>query len=101
MPALNNKATTDRYDDTVLHAPNSASFTLQVNNAAVYYQLAVKRHGVASALGAESWEPPEGVFLSPGFWNFGAADFGGAAAANGIRVQSAVPGAPAQVTISA
>jgi hypothetical protein len=101
MPSLNNRTTTDSYEDATLNAPNSTSFTVQVSNAAITYQISPRRTGVSSLPGGESWEPPEGVFLLPGYWNFTANDFGGAPTANGLRCASAVSGVPAQVTISA
>jgi hypothetical protein len=95
MTALNNITTADDYTDaTTVAAHASTRLRLFVRNAAVYRQLA--RGGTAGAL---VWE--EGIdgemFTPPGNFSFDETDN----PFDGARVRSAVPGAPAQVTLQA
>lgn len=87
MAALNNVATQDRYATaTTLVCPQTTRLTIHVRNANAYYQLGRGWPGVL-------WDVDE-VFIPAGSESL-------ARTIDAIRVRSAVPGKPAQVTIDA
>lgn len=92
MYALNNATTTDDYEDNTLECPGSTEIDLTVSNAAVLIQYAFRMHGFTST--SLVWSPPNGVFFATGFFIRGRN-------VDGIRIKSAVPGTPAQVTVEA
>lgn len=86
MSSLNNVTTSDGYTgQTTLEAPGTGRVTMHVRNAAVYYSL-------ARGFGASLWG--DDIFCPPGSWS-------GDRDCDGVRVRSAVPGVPAQVTVDA
>lgn len=96
MP-LNNKSTTLLFSDTVFTKKDAATFTVQVANQTVKYQLNVPPFG-----NGENWVPVGGINLLPGFWNFSATDFTeyGAQVAQGIRFASLTATDPAIVSVN-
>jgi len=96
MP-LNSRATTSLPDDTRLDKSNARTFTVQVANQAVYYQVNVPPFGRG-----EQWSPSPGAILYPGIWNFTDSDWYeyGVTVAQGIRFYSVTPGNPAVITAS-
>ena len=101
MPAsLNNVATSDAYTaaTTVEFARARPGFTLQVNNAAVYYKLGSIRQGYQTV----EWEAGE-HFLQPGIATFRNPTVEGLpadAAFGGIQLRSGATGLPAQVSVA-
>lgn len=84
--ALNNVPTSDAYSDaTTLRAPGSQRITMDVRNAAIFYQLGAGLEGTL-------WR--DEVFCPPRSWS-------GDRVFDAVRVRSAVAGTPAQVTIDA
>lgn len=92
MPALNNVTTGNAYSDAnTLECPNSQRATVEVNNAAIFYQ----RTGpelVGVAPRAEVFM--EETYLIPGIHQV-------SGRMTRFRVRSAVAGTPAQVTVRA
>lgn len=88
--ALNNITTANGYTpaNTLQDLPSSSKVNGQIANAAVYVQVQ-RRWG--SNVGPGYWDPE--VFLTPQKFNW--ARFG----LCGVRVRSAVPGAPGQATL--
>jgi hypothetical protein len=103
VPRLNNVQTADAYTDalTVQFPFPRGSFSVQVTNAAVYYQVSA----VAPPLSPKShsnWEPGE-HFSLPAFLSFRdptAEGFPAQSVFTGIRIRSAVTGTPARITIA-
>jgi hypothetical protein len=84
--ALNNVTTADGYTaPTTLAAPGSRRLLLHVRNAAIYYQ-------VGNGTPASVWQTE--VFMPPG-------TAGLLRTFDALRVRSATPGKPAQVTAEA
>lgn len=119
MSAINNVTTSDGYTPAAtLNCPPTRSLTVQVSNAAVYYQLLLSYgqpvtdpRGIAgphsayynrpgdSLTGASVAGSTEEIMLLPGFWTFGENDFGDAWCV-GIQLRSFASGNPAQVSAS-
>lgn len=101
MPAaLNNVATQDSYVDatTVTFMRARAGFTIQVNNAAVYYQVGHLLPGIP----AVNWEPGE-HFLQPSIAAFKDPALEGlpmGAMFGAVRLRSAAAGVPARVSVA-
>jgi hypothetical protein len=92
MPGeLNNATTTDTYTAVNTRpAPGSARLRIIVRNASIYYQLGYGGHAAAVNYDErpEKFLPPGGYPLDESQKPF-----------DGIRVRSATPGKPAQVTV--
>lgn len=95
---FNNVTTADAYDDarSVVFPSPKAAFTLNIANAAIYYQLA--RPGNRS--GDYVWDQNE-YYLLPSFTSFSdpSVEIPGATAFAGVRVRSAAVGIAAAVTV--
>jgi len=96
MP-LNTVSTTDNYDSTVLPKSRASRFFVQVGNQSVLVQLNVPTFGQG-----DSWMPPEGIELRPGYFTFDEKDFQnyGSDTAEGIRFKSRVSGKPSVISVS-
>lgn len=95
MP-INARTTTTNYDACRLDKPNAKSFTVQVGNQTVSYQLNVPPFG-----NGESWVPVGGAQLVPGLWTFTSDDWvEHGPICNGIRFAAVDPASPAVVTAS-
>lgn len=93
MYALNNVTTSDDYEEsTTLQCPGTTELEITVGNKAIYIQYAFREHGMSGT--SPVWTPQNGVYMPPGFHTRGRN-------VDGVRVRSAVPGTPAQVTIEA
>jgi hypothetical protein len=109
VAAINNVETGNEYTTAaILSCPPTENLTVQVNNAAVFYQLSIVNAGrqakAAFSLpgdslvgGAHIWTDER--LLQPGFWNFSGSDtYGGQII--GIRFRSFLKGKPARVSAS-
>ena len=93
MYALNNVTTGDEYtDDNTLECPGTVELNITVGNKAIYIQFAFRVQGFTGS--SLQWTPVNGLYLPPAFYTRGYN-------VDGVRVKSAVPGVPAQVTIEA
>lgn len=91
MAVLNNVTTQDDYtEENTLVVDNATRVTLQVFNAAIYWQI-TDGDSLGNPSGAP-WKDEE--FLAPSYGSF-------ARNCHRVRVRSAVAGQPAQVTVSA
>lgn len=104
MPAavLNNAATQDAYVDalTVVFVNPRSSFSLDISNAAIMYQLAVP--GLSGRMGDLAWEMSEHYKL-PTLNSFESPDkegFPGVLQFAGVRVRSAAAATPARVSVA-
>lgn len=94
--AINARTTTANYDACRLDKPNAKSFTVQVGNQTVSYQLNVPTFG-----NGESWVPIGGAQLVPGLWTFDPSDWQEwGPQCNGIRLAAVNPATPGIVTVS-
>jgi hypothetical protein len=95
--ALNFITTTTNADQTRLDKANAVSFTVQVANQSVYYEINASPFGRG-----ENWVPLGGALLGPGFWTFSPADWAeyGVQTVQGIRFRSVVSTDPGVVTAS-
>lgn len=96
MP-LNARITTASYEGARLDKPRARSFTVQVGNQSVYYQVNAPPFGTG-----ENWVPGEGNILFPGFWTFGPEDWAeyGVVNVQGIRFKAVDIATPGIVTVS-
>lgn len=93
MYALNNVTTGDDFTEAAtLECPGVKELNIMVYNAAVFIQYAFRTMGYKSD--SPVWQPTDGVFFPPGERTRGLN-------VEQVRVRSAVPGKPAQVTIEA
>ena len=94
--AINARTTTANYDACRLDKPNAKSFTVQVANQTVSYQLNCPPFG-----NGENWVPIGGAQLVPGLWNFDPTDWAEySQTCNGIRIAAVDPADPGVVTVS-
>ena len=92
FPVLNNATTGDDYSTaTTVECPGAVRIRVSIANAAIYYSLRDRQNAPEGIRGsAIQWGPD--VFAEPSYLTLrGPLD--------GIRIKSAVPGTPAQVTI--
>lgn len=96
MP-INSRTTTADPNACRLDKANAISFTLQVTNQSILYELNVAAFGRG-----ENWVPNGGAILLPGFWTFNADDWAeyGVARVQGIRCRAVAIATPGIVSIS-
>lgn len=79
-------------DGGTLRVSNAQAFTVQVFNGPCYYQLLLSANDMP---GGGNWI--DEVYLAPGYWNFGPADFN-KRRCEGIRFRAAVAVQPPTIT---
>jgi hypothetical protein len=88
MQTLNNITTTDQYtEDSTVAQAGTVKVNVYVSNASVMCQMADPAPGLQHS---DAWRPE--VFYGPAHYNL-------QRKVNAVRVRSAAPGVPAQVTV--
>lgn len=84
--------TTARFTDAEYRKPNARTFTVQVGNQTVLYQVNLGH--------SDEWMPSGGIELRPGYWNFDSRDWQGYGTdmVQGIRFAALSPADPGTVT---
>lgn len=95
--AINTRTTTSDPEVARLNKSNAVTFTVQVANQSVLYEINTAKYGRG-----ENWVPVGGAILVPGLWTFTQVDWQeyGVDVVQGIRFRSAVTTDPGVVSVS-